>query len=253
MARLFLLTSTVLAVVLSVIPRAYAENVALGQDPDRAASAAASNLTGTWQDPRGNRVEITQTGNQVSLRTSSGLTFQGSLAGSQLSLSYHYPSVERMPAKWRRQPPPIRERLNQMGIRLEGTVSPDGRSIEAEFITPGDVTYDPDTLEIEEITEARSRTVLTRELPSFELRFVRPSDAGFEGLEVLNYREPFFVEVRFDDEPADDERTVRLDWGAGSGKEVVVSKTSDDPKVFRSGLLYLVEPEASEREAGVEP
>ncbi|MDA2915043.1 hypothetical protein MYX77_14015, partial [Acidobacteriia bacterium AH_259_A11_L15] len=91
MARLFLLTSTVLAVVLSVVPRVYAENVALWQDPDRPASTAASDLAGTWQDPRGNRVEITQTGNQVSLRTTSGLTFQGSLAGSQLSLSYHYP------------------------------------------------------------------------------------------------------------------------------------------------------------------
>ena len=82
---------------------------------------------------------------------------------------------------------------------------------------------------------------LDEPLKASELRFVRQTDQGFEGIEVVRYGEPFFLEARFEGEPQEDNRTVNLEWGEGKSKEVVVIKT-DDSKVFRSQVIKVERP-----------
>lgn len=68
------------------------------------------------------------------------------------------------------------------------------------------------------------------------LQFVRQDGTGFRPTSTLVYGQPFFVEVHFDVPPSDARKEVKLEW-AGKDQNVIVTKTTADPKVFRSEMI----------------
>ncbi len=83
-----------------------------------------------------------------------------------------------------------------------------------------------------------------------QLSFVRQAGAGFEpinrndrGFAELVYNQPFYIEALFDTPPAEIRKEIRLEWAVGQTRNIVVTKTEKDPRVFRSEVLFVKAPQ----------
>lgn len=76
------------------------------------------------------------------------------------------------------------------------------------------------------------------------MQLVRYIDSQYVPVDVseLRHGDSFQIEVRFDVEPPEDERLVRLDWDDGAGEQVVVYKSFHDWTVFRSDVITIEAP-----------
>lgn len=82
-----------------------------------------------------------------------------------------------------------------------------------------------------------------------KLRFVRKKDGVFKelGADIGFYGGPFFLEARYDSEQQDTEKRALLEWetdedGNSDGMEIVVKRTAEDPRVYRSEAFYVMPP-----------
>jgi hypothetical protein len=74
-----------------------------------------------------------------------------------------------------------------------------------------------------------------------KLLFVRKSGNDFDKIKEISYGEPFYIEAVFDSTPEEDEKTVTLDWGEGTGKKIIVKK-QNNKKIFLSDIIYVKRP-----------
>ncbi len=71
-----------------------------------------------------------------------------------------------------------------------------------------------------------------------DIRFMRKTeDSGFVPIRLVLLYEAFYVEARFKTPPKAGEESVTV-----GAKQVVVRQTDEDPKIYRSGELYLSPP-----------
>jgi hypothetical protein len=113
------------------------------------------------------------------------------------------------------------------------------------------VTYDGDTHEVERIHTPYSTPLkLTEEGPDkLKLRFVKKEEGAYQEIEgnLRFYGEPLFLEARYDSKQEEDEKVARLEWEAGEGgqiesMELVLTRTSEDPRLYRSEVFYVMPP-----------
>ncbi len=106
-------------------------------------------------------------------------------------------------------------------------------SLDVEVVGPMDALQTwtgPDTIMV---TVRHEETVEVR-----DIRFMRKTeDSGFVPIHLVLLYEAFYVEARYETPPEVGEEVVTLNT-----QQVVVRQTAEDPKIYRSGELYLSPP-----------
>jgi hypothetical protein len=77
-----------------------------------------------------------------------------------------------------------------------------------------------------------------------DLYFVKKNESDFDEIKEISYGEPFYIKAVFDSPPEEDEKTVTLDWGEGTGKKIIVERQKDK-KIFLSDIIYVKRPTSS--------
>jgi hypothetical protein len=116
------------------------------------------------------------------------------------------------------------------------------------------VTWDRDGYLVDSIhTPYSVPRVLTREgSDKPKLRFVRVLEEIVGNLRF--YGGPIFLEARYDSEQDDTEKVALLEWEPGEGRgsesrEIVVTRTPEDPRLYRSTAIYVLPPPIQEEPA----
>lgn len=99
--------------------------------------------------------------------------------------------------------------------------------------------------------------VLAREgLDKPTLRFVRKKDGVLADIvgNLRFYGGPIFLEARYDSEQDKTEKVALLEWETGEGTgsesmEIVVTRTLEDPRLYRSTAFYVLPPPIPEEQA----
>ncbi len=96
-----------------------------------AGPATAQDLSGVWRDADGRFMEVSQSGDEVSLRTEAGLLFTGTLRDGAIRLTYPMRTAGDVPFA---MPVQVRRQLVGTDIRLEGTVGSDPDALTLDLL-----------------------------------------------------------------------------------------------------------------------
>jgi hypothetical protein len=109
------------------------EPLAVAQQPEHphtVSPPAKIDLNGRWKDQYSSDVEITQTGNSVTVKTSPTTVFTGTLSGDWLDVSHDLSFEETR----KDLPSEIRVMITNEKVFIRGKVAADGQSIDASYI-----------------------------------------------------------------------------------------------------------------------
>lgn len=131
--------------------------------PLREPRIAAPSIDGAWVTRNGTRIDITQQGDRIELRSASGRVYSGTLKGRRLDLAHAYaaPTDAGMSEA-------LRAALRDARATFVGDVAADGQSIEAR-LTEVEVRPDARGTAIADRRETRTDVTLTRYKPPAEI------------------------------------------------------------------------------------
>lgn len=213
------------------------------------AGESAVSLSGLWKSGRAT-IEIVQNGDQIKAvyvevapeaATRYGFKpgdtmVEGTLQGTTLRgrFNSHYPVEfkKQCPAVWQ-QWRPFELALSKDGTALEGRWRP-------SWLTASNCTQVD--------LEWRALKLTRAPTPAPSLAFVRRDQNRYVRItDALPYREPFYVEARFETPQPAAEYNASVSWAKGKAVEIKLRRTTEDPKLYRSAVLVLEEPSTEER------
>jgi len=125
------------ALCLSVTPLA-------AQHPHTVDKSAKIDFNGVWVDDAGREWEFTQedNSNYITLKAPSGATFEGQVSGRTFNAFHELAFAETR----KDLPPPVRQMITRERVLIDGTLSADGETIDADYVDKDpDWEHDKDT------------------------------------------------------------------------------------------------------------